>query len=235
MEQITPLGRRERIFGYIYLPVHIFAVPILLVIIFAIFFRPEEINRYDPIINLLYYSLGFVLILLIMFNYLKESFLKFTYSFGRNLRAFITCFISYYLFLILLSLVTTYFIGDIKNPNDNSISQSFMDNRNVMTAVIVILAPIVEEVLFRGVLFGQLMYKNIILAYIVSIFVFCFYHIWQFLIIDFSPMMFLSMLQYIPAGVALSLCYQRTGEIWTPIFLHMTINAISLHLMRLLH
>lgn len=36
------------------------------------------------------------------------------------------------------------------------------------------------------------------------------------------------MIQYLPISFLLCRCYERSSTIWTPIFLHMTVNAVSI-------
>ena len=38
----------------------------------------------------------------------------------------------------------------------------------------------------------------------------------------------ISVLSYLPAGYVLAWSYERSGSIWTPIFLHTAINAVTL-------
>ena len=52
------------------------------------------------------------------------------------------------------------------------------------------------------------------------------YHIWAYL--PGNPVYLLFILQYLPASWLLCRCYERTNTIWTPIFLHMLINAVSM-------
>ncbi len=41
---------------------------------------------------------------------------------------------------------------------------------------------------------------------------------------DLTLLIFL--IQYIPVSFVLTWCYERSGSIWVPIFLHMLINAL---------
>ena len=97
-----------------------------------------------------------------------------------------------------------------------------------------VLAPIVEETLVRGLLFGVIRRKSRILAYAVTILFFSVIHVWQYLVLyDFREVL-LAALQYIPAGIALGWTYEKANTVWAPIFLHMTINAISLGIISIL-
>ncbi len=61
-----------------------------------------------------------------------------------------------------------------------------------------------------------------------SMVLFSFYHVWQYLLIEMNPMVLVYMIQYIPAGFALALCYEQTNCIWMSILFHMTVNLQSM-------
>jgi len=59
--------------------------------------------------------------------------------------------------------------------------------------------------------------------------------VWQYLMIyDFKSVL-LAALQYIPAGIALGWTYEKCNTVWGPIFLHMTINAVSVGILSFLN
>ena len=49
-----------------------------------------------------------------------------------------------------------------------------------MKAVSIFLVPIVEEMLFRGVVFGSIRPRSRLWAYVVSVAAFSVYHVWSF-------------------------------------------------------
>ena len=91
----------------------------------------------------------------------------------------------------------------------------------------VIAAPIVEETLVRGVVFGSFHKINRYLAYAVSILLFSAMHIWQFAGTLTVPALLYNGLVYVPASVALGWTYEKSGTILCPIILHAMINAIA--------
>ena len=95
-----------------------------------------------------------------------------------------------------------------------------------MFAVAVLLAPIVEEPLFRGLLYGQIRRRSRAAAYCVSVLLFCFYHVWQYLLLDWRYIF--QMINYVPASVGLCYSYEKSGTVWAPIAFHMFINAVSM-------
>ena len=97
-----------------------------------------------------------------------------------------------------------------------------------MIAVAVLMAPLVEECLFRGVVFGTIRPKSRFWAYAASIALFSLYHVWQYVLVYQEPKLLLSALAYVPVSAALTFCYEQTRSIWPPVFFHMCINALSL-------
>ena len=98
----------------------------------------------------------------------------------------------------------------------------------VMAVCAVLLGPLVEEVLVRGLIFGPLSRRSRMLAYAVSTLVFSALHLWEFVGSASLPALLLSLLDYVPASIALAAAYERGGTIWSPIALHMLLNGMSL-------
>ena len=95
-----------------------------------------------------------------------------------------------------------------------------------MIAATVFLAPIVEEAIFRGALFGLLRHKNRAAAYAVSALAFCLYHVYSQALTDPRELLFI--LEYLPAGLLLARCYERTDSLWGSILLHALNNGVAL-------
>lgn len=68
--------------------------------------------------------------------------------------------------------------------------------------------------------------RNRAAAWIVSVLLFSFYHVWQYAVID--PLYLLTAVLYHPASIALNWSYERSGSIWAPIFYHMLTNAVGI-------
>ena len=98
----------------------------------------------------------------------------------------------------------------------------------------VFLAPLVEETLVRGLLFGVIRRKSRVMAYVVTIVFFAVMHVWQYLLTENVWPVLLAAVQYIPAGIALGWTYEKSNNIWAPIFMHMIVNAISFGLLSFL-
>ena len=113
------------------------------------------------------------------------------------------------------------------NLNDIPISAQIEAVPRMTTLIIVLLAPFVEEALFRGLVFGNLKHKSRLLAYLVSCLLFALLHVWQFAAVHQNAVYFLVLLQYLIPGAVLAWAYERSGTLWTSIGLHVVANALS--------
>ena len=223
---VCSLTRWERILGLIYLPLHIFALPILLGLFASVSLRPLSQMQMTTI----YYLIGLAYLLLCMRRCLLRDWSR---LWDVKLQALLALITGY-----LISVVLSYgvsilmlLLGDGANPNDAAITEMTAGNARGMFPALVLLAPIVEETLFRGVLFGMLRQRSRIAAYVVSTAVFALYHIWQYALVSMDVTLLIYALQYIPASVALAWCYERTGSLWTPVVYHALSNLASLLLL----
>jgi membrane protease YdiL (CAAX protease family) len=221
----------ERVLGGLYLPIHIFLLPSFL----QIYAKLTDYAVTEITINAIYYGAGMAYILFLLRRFLRGGFDALLDNKGRCLSSILLGYLlslalSYVAALALLALGG----GTGENPNTDTIAQLAGGNFGAMVGIAVFLGPVVEETLFRGVLFGVLREKNRLLAYAVTILVFAFYHLWQYVVAYSDPRLFLYALQYIPQGVGLCWCYERSGSIWAPIFLHMLINGLSFAAMSML-
>lgn len=113
------------------------------------------------------------------------------------------------------------------NLNDVSIASHITAAPRTMVVILVFLAPFVEEVLFRGLVFGGLRDRSRVVAYGVSCLLFSFLHVWQFALGSGNASYFLLMLQYLVPGLVLAWAYDHSGSLWTSIGVHAAVNAIS--------
>ena len=220
--------RRERICGFIWLPVHLILLPLFLVPVIYLLIGPDNITEAGS--NVIYYLISFAFVLVAFWNFLRESFDRFV----GNLRQAVRIMVIAYVIQLALSMVLqglTGVFGELETPNNDAISELANLEYNKMFAVAVLMAPIVEEVLFRGVLFGSLARRHRWLGWAVSMAVFCLYHVWQFAVVAQDWSVLISAVEYIPLTAAITFCYDRTETIWTPIFFHIFTNSLALAFM----
>ena len=98
------------------------------------------------------------------------------------------------------------------NLNDTTISAQIDDAPHMTLLIVIFLAPFVEEVLFRGLVFGNLKSKSRALAYAVSCLLFALLHVWQFAVVKQDVTYFLLMIQYLVPGLVLAWAYDHSGN-----------------------
>ena len=226
MKNIPPFENKmswgRTLFGLIYLPIHIIVLPLLIP---GIFYGLGITDL--AMINVYYYAFSLALVLIVFFRYLRENFDPLV---DRFFHCLITLFMGlgiYYIGNVIINLVVLGFGITADNPNDQMVTGFALDN-NAFRAAAIFMGPIVEEVLFRGALFGGVRKKNRVLAYVLSIAIFALTHVWQYVMVEMDMTILIYVLQYIPVGFALAWVYERSGSIWVPIGMHMLVNSMSL-------
>ena len=216
----SSMSRLERAAALGYLPVHIYLLPLLL----REFYRSGQIG--DVGVNLVCYGVGTAFLLFALWRFFRREFDALC-DFGPGVLIEIA---KSYGFLLLCNLGAALLLllltGEMDNPNNEAVFSLAGEDLGKTTAVAVFLAPIAEEAMFRGGIFGLLRRYSRVAAYAASILLFALYHIWSFALRD--PTVWLYLLQYLPAGFLLARIYEKTNTIWASIFLHMTVNGVSM-------
>lgn len=209
----------ERAAALGYLPVHVYLLPKALGAL--PFVRALDSTE----INLIYYALGAAYMLVLLWRFWRREFDALC-DYGPSvllevLKAYGTlllCNMAVNLALLALSLTD--------NPNNAAVFAMAGEDMGKTAAVAVFLAPLVEEPMFRGGVFGLVRKYSRPAAYGASMLLFAVYHVWAFAAGD--PSAWVYVLQYLPAGFLLARVYEKTDSIWTGIFLHMTVNGVSM-------
>lgn len=176
--------------------------------------------------NVVYYLLSGTLVFLVFWTFLKHGFHLLMDWLPENLFAFGTGLAGWLVLYLLAGLIPL----PVENPNLMSYPEQYALAPFATVIILVVLMPVVEEPLFRGLLFGTTRKYSRILGYVLSTFVYAFYCVWQFVYaygeVDFRYL--LLVVEYLPMSLALTWCYDNGGSIWSPIALHMVINTVTL-------
>ena len=182
----------------------------------------------DHMESVIYYYALFALTLGVFWNYIGRTTKLFISSPLPALQTALMGLVGFYglneLSYRVLKLVT----GGYANLNDMTISAQVNDAPRNTFFIIVLLAPFVEEVLFRGYVFGNIRNKSRAAAYIISCALFAALHVWQFAAVEQSIGNFLLMLQYFVPGIVFAWCYEQSGTLWTGIIAHAFVNALAM-------
>ncbi len=225
----TQMTETQTVLGWIYLAVHIAALPLLLRLLQR--FTPEPIG--DAELNLIYYCVGIVFSLTVMLGFLRRGFDRLADNFRLCLLTMVVALMIDYALSGVAALALLLVDGVLKNPNNDAVMDMAQQNSGIVKAIAIFLAPIVEEILFRGVVFGSIRTRSRLWAYVVSVAVFSIYHVWSYAAVsgDFTQLLYA--LQYVPVSFVLAWAYERSGCIWTGIFFHMGFNAMSFYVLNL--
>ena len=225
MKTLTVQMRRYEItLGLIYIVLQVFVLPVALAIINAFLPHPFSLAA----LNFISFAINFICITVIFHRFLVDSFQKFLQNPGGILNTYLKGFVLYWIGSILVNMLVVYLDPDFSNVNDENIAFLTDQNRILMSVGTVLLVPVVEETLYRGVVFGQLYKKNPLVAYILSVAVFAALHVFGYIGLYAPMQLLLCFLQYIPAGIFLAWTYVKADTIWASVMIHMTVNLIGM-------
>lgn len=227
---INTMTTPELIFGWIYIIAQQFIVPLLLDLVFKSFGLPES----DLWVNFAFFATNFVVVIIAFRKYLAASLRQLGKRFGHVLGDCVAGFLLYWAANVFVSMIIALWVPTYANANDAYIQTMANDDFWIMFIGSVILVPLAEETLFRGVIFGTLDRLNRPLAYILSTLIFGAIHIVGYLLLGIYSLQdaAISMLQYLPAGLCLGWVYADTDTIFAPVLVHTTINLIGVMYMR---
>lgn len=177
----------------------------------------------------IYYYVLFVVTLLIFYSFVGRSTGYFFGNFADTLYAAGVGLVAFYGLNELLFRVSRAVFGNQVNLNDYAISAQVNDAPRGTVLILIFLAPFIEEVLFRGYVFGGLKGHSRAVAYLVSCLLFSFLHVWQFLgggVI--SPGGVLMLVQYLAPAAVLAWAYDFSGNLWGPLLLHVVVNLLHM-------
>lgn len=221
------LTHTQAVLGWCWLPVHMVIMPVLASMLAA--YAPVSLGGAE--VNLACYAASAGYVLAVMWTWLKRNFYVLLDNPGRCALCLAIAVAVDYEATIAVQIVLLLLENGLDNPNSAQVAAYASDNYGAMKAAAVFLAPLVEETLFRGVVFGTIRRRSRVAAYAVSMLLFGFYHVWEYALIYADPWQLLYMAQYLPVAFVLDWQYERSGSIWTPVAFHMLFNALSFFLM----
>lgn len=216
------LTKFQKILGWLYLPVYLVLLSRGLQALAG--FLGLRLSALE--LNLCYFAVNFVFVLTVYHRFLLKSIRGFTEHFWKFVQTLVLGFALYY-FTNYVLFALLQWLGSTENFNSQTVQALVLENKPLMFLSAVVAAPIVEETLLRGVVFGTFHPKARILGYVASALIFSAMHVWQYIPVHGLGPVLLGALQYIPASVALCWTYEKAGTLWAPIVLHGFINAIS--------
>ena len=200
------MTKREMTFGWGWLAVQMLVLPSLISSIAA----PWG----SAAVNFCYHLASLLAVTVIFHRYLKQELRNFTAGFKKVLP-------------VLLCLITAIDPG-FRNVNDDSVAVLRQGNLALTAVMTVALAPVSEECLFRGLIFGCARKHSRWAAYVVSAVAFGALHVMGYVGSFGAVQLLLCFAQYLPAGLVLAAAMEKTDSIVTAMCIHAIINAVSM-------
>lgn len=190
-------------------------------------FTSETINIYFNV--LIAVSTAFLLIFVFR-DFIKKNWDIFKENLLENIIWVLTIGIgAAYLFSYLGEIVVNLLLpADAGEAGNQALVVTMVSSNMLMMAFhAVILAPIVEELLFRGLIFNSLRQRSVFWAHLISAFLFGLLHVYSYILAgDMSE--WIKLIPYMTAGLAFSFAYEKRQNIIAPIFLHGVKNLIAI-------
>ncbi len=172
--------------------------------------------------------LGWLMTLFIYRKFLWESAKYGCRHLGTALSVTALGLVLYFASSTLFSMLTSSVYSDYANLNDGQVIERLRSGGIFVAVGAVVFAPILEEAIFRGLLFRSVYDRSPLLAWSLSIGAFSLVHVLGY-IGQYEPVaLFLSFVQYLPAGFCLALAYRLSGTFLCPVLMHMAINLIGI-------
>lgn len=226
MNKFLTMTRAEQAIGWAWLVIQLFFLPTIISLINMLLHLGLSVTM----LNVVLFTIDFIAVVVIFRRYLQGQL--------RSIRLstlFVWVPVGFLLYW-LMSIGVTYIAAILQpahiNANNVAIHTLLQERPLLMTVGTVIFAPITEEILFRGLLFGQLYKKKPILGYTVSVLVFAAVHVVSYIGMQSPLSLLISLLQYIPAGVVLGFIYVKAQTLAAPILIHAILNLLATVAMR---
>ena len=140
------------------------------------------------------------------------------------------CFLGFFLNICANAVgnsIVKLFVDQSQSVNQQQVESLAKSIPTLMFIVTGFLAPIGEELIFRGIIFTGLRKYNRVLAYVVSAFLFGFIHVMNSVFAGNIREMF-QMIPYVCSGIVFAYIYESTDNIWGSILTHMTNNIFAM-------
>lgn len=184
-------------------------------------------------INLLAMMIALIIQTIKCYDLLVDSFKEFLRSIAKNIRVILICFAILFGSMLIFGLMYEFFGIEGSSANQENLIAISGNNRFGFILLAVVFAPLLEEMVFRGAIFASMRkHGRYILAFLVSSLAFGLLHI----VADITELVFkweqlLFLMQYSVLGLLMAIAYEKTGSIWSSIFLHALWNGFAVALM----
>ena len=217
-----PMTKAEQRRGWVLLALYLFLFPSLSLWLQRLWMGLGE--GFAAGSALVYNVLVLLLVGLVFYRYLRKELDTLLARPADNLSAMLLGFA--------LWLVLTTAVSRIPLPLENLTPfqwrQEMIFAPKITLLLVVVLLPLIEEIFFRGLVFGALREKSRVLAYACSTLGFALASVLGYALSLRETLYLLNGVEYLPVGLALAWCRERGGSVWSAVVLRMVISAVVL-------
>ena len=228
MKFSTKPSRRETIGGSIYLFLYIFVLTWLVPV--AVHFLKPDFNAAQ--MNFVYFGVNFAATTVIFRKYLLRSLDDALFIGFPTLWYALLGYLGNLMLSGMVASAILDFYPEFANVNDATVMGLADQNMALMFIGAVVLAPVTEELLFRGLIFRGLYDRSPLAAHLVTMVLFSLIHVTGYIGVYDWKLLFCCFLQYLAPAYCLNFAYQQSGTIFSSIAMHMITNLMAFAVMR---
>ena len=221
---------KEKKFSFKYLLIGLLAILVYFLfsnLLMVIIYEYKPTNRAN--IKALYYLIVYTITLLLFIFINRKILLNKLKDFQKNYKKYIPKAFNYWLKGYFIMIVTNYILNYLLKTGQsvNELENIALLKNNLLahSITIILIAPFLEELVFR-LSFNKISNNKHIFSFITGT-IFGFIHIISSLSLK-NPLNILLLIPYSAMGIALGYAYKETNNIFTSLIMHITHNLISL-------
>lgn len=218
------LTRQERRVGMVFFALYLTAFPLLMGGVVRVLDERLELLLTSVQSNAVYYTLILLVLVAVFWDFLRHAAVIFRENLRSSLFAFGAGFFAALGLTCLLGLIPL----PVDNPEILNYKSQFLAAPAATWAVAGLLKPAVEEILYRGLLFGTVRRESRAWAYTLSAGLFALSAVWQHALFSGTPAYLLLLIQYLPLGLTLCWSYDISGSVYVPMALRMAAQTMFL-------
>lgn len=218
------LTRQERFRGLIFFALYFLVFPVLKMGVEWWFDHFFGLYLSEAMSATVYYLILGVLTVLVFYSFLKNALDILVDFLPENLLSFATGLAG----ALVLRLPVDQLPWPVEDPTASSWAEQYAYSPAATVVIVVLLMPLIDEVLFRGLVFGSLRRHSRPLAWAACVLLFMLYSVWTYAVAYGDARYLVLAFRYLPMALALTWCYDRGGSIWSPVLLHAVLDAFTL-------
>ncbi len=215
-------SQKETVWGWVWFALQLVVLPIALSRL-NVFLKLSGTEQ-----NLLFFGLNFCFVLLIFHSYLLRALVHAGSHFWDILKGCILGFCVNFAGNYVVSYLVSLLKPGFSNLNDTTVGVMLGEHYWLMAFATVIIAPLTEELFYRGLIFRGLRPRKRLLAYVLSTLAFCAVHMVGYIGSASWDILLICFVQYIPAGLGLAWACDEADNLYASILVHSVLNALTL-------